>query len=497
MKISIVTPSYNQAEFIERTIRSILDQNYSDLEYIVMDGGSTDGTVGILKKYDGKIIWKSEKDNGQSDAINKGLKMVAGDIVAYLNSDDTYEPGTLAKAAKFFKKNPEIKWAYGRCKIIDENDKEIRKWITAYKNLLGKNFSYPKLLAENFICQPATFWRRELLDEIGYFNEKEHFCMDYEFWLRAGQKYPAGAIPEHLANFRYYSNSKSGSVNKKQFQDELRLAKQFGKDYRFSIVLHKFNYFKITAAYQLISVINEIASGAMNDLKKIYRKFLYLIKLTAGEEVYFPIQTDASKEFMGSKKYGGWFVCPDRLDEKSVVYSFGIGEDISFDLDIIKKIGCKVLAFDPTPKSIAWLKKQILPKKFSYCECGLADYDGVADFFPPKNSNHVSCSLIPRNDSKNRAIKVKVKRLKSILNKFGHKKINLLKLDIEGAEYDVLKDIMDSKIDVDQILVEFHHRLSGVGANKTRQIIKKLNCNGYKIFAISPTREEYSFIKIK
>jgi len=255
MKISVITPSYNQAQFIERTILSVLDQNFPDLEYIVMDGESTYGTVDILKKYSDKIIWRSEKDNGQSDAINKGLKMATGDIVAYLNSDDTYEPGALKKVAEFFEKNTETKWAYGKCQIIDEKDKEIRKWITTYKNFLGKTYSYSKLLSENFICQPATFWKRGLLDEIGYFNEDEHFCMDYEFWLRIGQKYPAGVIPKYLANFRYYASSKSGSVNKKQFQDELRLARKYGDNHPLSLFFHELNYYKITGIYKLINTL--------------------------------------------------------------------------------------------------------------------------------------------------------------------------------------------------------------------------------------------------
>lgn len=255
MKISIITPSYNQAPFIERTILSVLNQNYSDIEYIIMDGGSTDGTVEILKKYSERLIWRSEKDSGQSDAINKGIKMATGDIVAYLNSDDAYEPKAFEKIANFFKKNPDKKWAYGKCKIIDAADQEIRKPITFYKNLLLKKFSYAKLLSENFISQPATFWKREIHTEKAFFDESEHFCMDYEFWLRIGQKYPAGVINDYLANFRYYTNSKSGSVNKKQFQDELRLAKKYGADHFFSIVLHKFNYYKIVFIYKLLSII--------------------------------------------------------------------------------------------------------------------------------------------------------------------------------------------------------------------------------------------------
>ena len=257
MKISIITPSYNQAAFIERTILSVLNQNYPDLEYIVMDGGSTDGTIEILKKYSDKIIWKSEKDSGQSDALNKGLKIATGYIVAYLNSDDTYELGTLKKIAEFFQNNLGKKWVYGKCKIINENDKEIRKPITLYKNLLLKNYSYSKLLSENFISQPATFWKKELLNEIGYFNEEEHFCMDYEYWLRIGKKYPAGIINEYLANFRYHTSSKSGGVNKKQFQDELRIAKKYGSNNNLSIALHYFNYWKIVIIYRLLNIFSK------------------------------------------------------------------------------------------------------------------------------------------------------------------------------------------------------------------------------------------------
>lgn len=263
MKISIVTPSYNQGKFIRHTLDSILNQNVNfPIEYILVDAVSTDETPKIVEEFVPKFkakgiefIYICEKDNGQSDAINKGLKMATGDIVAYLNSDDTYEPETFNKVWDFFEKNPDKKWVYGKCKIIDDKDREIRKPITFYKNLLLKNYSYSKLLSENVISQPATFWKWKLHNEIGYFNEKEHFCMDYEFWLRIGQKYPAGVIDDYLANFRYYMNSKSGSVNKKQFRDELRLAKKYSKNKTWPIILHKFNYYKITLIYRLLNII--------------------------------------------------------------------------------------------------------------------------------------------------------------------------------------------------------------------------------------------------
>lgn len=256
-KITIVTPSYNQANYIGRTIESILGQDYPNIEYIVMDGGSTDGTVDILKKYGDRIIWKSEKDKGQADAINKGLRIAKGEICAYINSDDTYEPGAFAKVAEYFNEHPDTKWVYGKCRIIDEDDKEIRKFVTWYKNIRLKRYSFRKLLAENPISQPATFWKRELHDEIGVFDEKEYHVMDYEYWLRIGQKYPAGVILDYLSNFRFYADSKSGMQTKERFQDELRVAKRYSKGDKLVYFLHQANYYKIVWSYKVMSILNK------------------------------------------------------------------------------------------------------------------------------------------------------------------------------------------------------------------------------------------------
>jgi glycosyltransferase involved in cell wall biosynthesis len=263
MRLTIVTPSYNQASFIERTIASILDQGYPDLEYIVMDGGSTDGTVEILERYGDRLTWVSEPDNGQSDAINKGLRKATGDVVAFLNSDDTYAPGALTKVARYFEANPEMQWVYGKCRIIDEHDREIRRPITLYKNLLLRSYSYRKLLAENFISQPATFWRRGLHEEVGYLNEDEHYVMDYEFWLRLGGRHPAGVIPDYLANFRMYDASKSGSLSNPQFQDELRVAKAFSQGDRLAILAHEFNCRKIVWTYRLMAMAKRRRSSTV------------------------------------------------------------------------------------------------------------------------------------------------------------------------------------------------------------------------------------------
>lgn len=270
MKISIITPSYNQEEFIERTILSVLNQKWNfELEYIIIDWLSTDSSVDIIKKYDEKIknwefdnnfksiefIWKSEKDNWQSDAINKWLKLSTWDIVTYLNSDDTYTSWALQKIADNLW-NSDKKWCYGKCKIIDKKDIEIRKWITIYKNMLWKKYSYSKLLSENFISQMTVFWKKEVMDEVWYFDKKHHLCMDYEYWLRIWKKYDPLYIPEYLANFRFYHTSKSGSMFTKQFTQELEVAEKYADwKYNFSLLLHKFNYYKIVIVYKILSFL--------------------------------------------------------------------------------------------------------------------------------------------------------------------------------------------------------------------------------------------------
>ncbi|EKE28268.1 MAG: glycosyl transferase family 2 [uncultured bacterium (gcode 4)] len=270
MKISVITPSFNQEEFIERTILSVITQAWDfDLEYIIMDWLSTDWSVGIIKKYDNLIksgelkiwcnkidfIWKSEKDSWQSDAINKWLKLAAWDILTYLNSDDTYAEWALENVIRYLW-NWESSWCYWKCRIIDKEDKEIRKWITAYKNFTGASFSYAKILSENFISQMTVFWKKEAMDKIWLFDVNEHLCMDYEYWLRLWKLWNPVYIPLNIANFRFYQTSKSGSRFEKQFSDELRIAKKYARwKYKFSLLMHKFNYYKIVTVYKLLALL--------------------------------------------------------------------------------------------------------------------------------------------------------------------------------------------------------------------------------------------------
>lgn len=225
-KISVVIPSYNTSEFIEETLRSVLNQDYPDSECIVMDGGSTDGTLDILRQYEGKITWRSERDEGQSDAINKGLKLASGDILAFLNADDVYEKDCLRKVADFFENHPGTMWVYGKCRIIGKNGEETHRPMTWLRNLWLRHYTYGRLLIVNFIPQPSVFWRRELTDEIGTFPVEDQWVMDYEYWLRAGRKYDPGFIPDYLASFRIHPSSKTSVNPTRNVRDGMKAARK-------------------------------------------------------------------------------------------------------------------------------------------------------------------------------------------------------------------------------------------------------------------------------
>lgn len=256
MKITVITPSYNQGHFIERTIKSILEQEFSgELQYLVVDGGSTDNTLEILRQYGSRIAWTSEKDNGLADAVNKGLARATGEIIGWLNSDDLYRPGTLQRVVKYFEQHPDCMWLYGKCRIIDENDREIYRNVTRYKNLLLSRYSYGRLLTENYISQPAVFFRKSLMEETGLLRTDLRFAMDYDLWLRFGKRYPAGVIPEYLSDFRRHAASLSENYTGRQFAEQYAVAGQHGANKR-QLLIHKFNVHKILWGYRVLSLLS-------------------------------------------------------------------------------------------------------------------------------------------------------------------------------------------------------------------------------------------------
>jgi len=166
---------------------------------------------------------------GAQDAINKGLRRATGDIVCYICADDCYEKDCFALVADFFAGNSEVMWASGRCTIVDDRGREIRRPITRYRTFWQRRYSYNRLLVLDFIPQPAAFWRRELVDEIGFFDVDEHLAMDYEYWLRAGARYDPGFINAHLARFRIHPHSKSSTSFARQAREALAIARRYAR----------------------------------------------------------------------------------------------------------------------------------------------------------------------------------------------------------------------------------------------------------------------------
>lgn len=218
-----------------------------------------------------------------------------------------------------------------------------------------------------------------------------------------------------------------------------------------------------------------------------------LVKQMIRLDLCYDAQIKCPKEKLGTT-YGGYCVRPELITKDSIVYSLGIGEDISFDLAMIKRFGVNVFAFDPTPKALNWVKAQKLPEEFHFFEYGITDYDGTAKFYPPKNSGGVSYSIFEKPIDPRRVIIAKVHRLNFFLNMLGHEKIDVLKMDVEGAEYGIIQDLLASNIRIQQIVLEFHHPLKNFSIYDTNAAIRSLMGGGFKIFYISANGTVYSFI---
>jgi glycosyltransferase involved in cell wall biosynthesis len=241
MLVSIVTPSYNQARYIEATIRSVLSQDYAHIEYLIVDGGSTDGTVDVIKRYENRLAaWVSEKDQGQTDAINRGFARARGDVLAWINSDDTYEPGAVAAVVKYLQQHPHVGMVYGDCNYIDEADHVIGKFNAAQTNYLWLRQGY------THIPQQTMFFRAKLWQQIGPLDPSFYFAMDYDLWTRIAARAEIKYLPRTWANFRIHTSGKTVLADERCWPEMIRVHYRDGGSF-FSIIVGKYYLRKLLA----------------------------------------------------------------------------------------------------------------------------------------------------------------------------------------------------------------------------------------------------------
>jgi glycosyltransferase involved in cell wall biosynthesis len=216
--VSIITPSFNQARYLESTIRSVLSQDYPNIEYIIVDGGSSDGSVEIIRRYSDRLAWwVSEKDRGQTDAINKGFTHANGEILAWLNSDDTYEPHAIREAVAFLQGHPDVGLVYGDANFIDENGRVVGRFPAAQTNYRRLRQGYVH------IPQQSAFWRADLWRKVGPLDPSFYFAMDYDLWVRLAALAPLQYHPRAWANFRLHTQGKTIAADDRCWPEMLKV----------------------------------------------------------------------------------------------------------------------------------------------------------------------------------------------------------------------------------------------------------------------------------
>ena len=243
MLVSIVTPSFNQDRYIETTIQSVLSQDYPQIEYSIVDGGSTDDTLSVVQKYEDRLAWwVSEKDNGQTDAINKGFARANGDILAWINSDDTYEPGAVAAAVRYLQEHPGVGMVYGDCNYIDEGGHVIGKFSASQTNyrLLRQGYTH--------IPQQTMFFRAELWRQVGPLDTSFYFAMDYDLWTRLAARMEIKYLPQTWANFRLHTSAKTILADEFCWPEMMRVHYRDGGSI-FSVIAAKYYARKLMAPF--------------------------------------------------------------------------------------------------------------------------------------------------------------------------------------------------------------------------------------------------------
>lgn len=285
-KISIITPSFNQGQFLEQTIDSVLSQNYPNLEYIIMDGGSTDNSKEIIKKYEKHLhFWTSEKDNGQSDAINKGLKLVSGDIINWLNSDDYYAPNALHKVAEYFNDDNTLVVA-GKSNIWKQNKINQQSSGTDIYSSVEKTIGFAR------IDQPETFFSKKAIDKMGLLNANLHYVMDREWWIRYLLLFGLNNIKKTdaiLVNFRIHETSKTNNFQDAFMQENLNVYYTIARIYEL----------EETTIFSSNFSVKEIPDFIKTDAEKaIVRKSIHYFWLLQASIFYAQNDYKKAKQFL-------------------------------------------------------------------------------------------------------------------------------------------------------------------------------------------------------
>jgi glycosyltransferase involved in cell wall biosynthesis len=257
-RITIVTPCLNAADTLDECLASVRAQAYPDLEHVVVDGGSTDGTLELLGAAEG-VRFISEPDAGRPDAANKGVRMATGDVIGFLNADDRYEPGALAAVGEAFAAHPGAMWLTGYCRIVDGIGQEIRQPITRYKNFLLRHFSFPLYLTQNFVSDPATFVRRTALDAVGPLDNRYRISHDYDLWLRLARGWTPVVLERYLSNFRMVEGTLSMAGFEHQFREHEEVARRRGGGHRLPVAANALISRLIVLVYRALRALRRRA----------------------------------------------------------------------------------------------------------------------------------------------------------------------------------------------------------------------------------------------
>jgi glycosyltransferase involved in cell wall biosynthesis len=254
--ISVVTPCLNGASTLSQTLASVREQGYRAVEHIVVDAGSTDGTLDVLAAAPG-ISYTSEADRGLADGLNKGIRLSHGEIIGWLNADDLYLPGALDAVARAYQAHPDALWITGPCVIIGADGNEIRRAATAYKNFFLRRYRYGLYLTQNFVSSPATFITRAGLERVGEFDVDLKYSMDYDIWLRLAKLSDPLIVDQPLAAFRMQEGTLSMSGFQQAFAEHAKVARQHGAGHPVAVAVNSGMSRLIVVVYEILALVRK------------------------------------------------------------------------------------------------------------------------------------------------------------------------------------------------------------------------------------------------